>query len=61
MTKYSIYSELYEEGNLPPQEFIEWMQYVIDTETEPEYSKYHKLREYCILEGLCYDVYVGDD
>lgn len=61
MTNFSIYSQLYEEGSLPPQEIIEWMQYVIDTENEPDYSKYQKLREYCILEGLCYDVQIGDD
>ena len=61
MSKFDAYSRLYEEGNLPPQEFIEWMQYLIDCEPEPDYSKHKKLREYCILEGLCYDVNVGDD
>ena len=43
MKKYSIFAELYEEGNLPPQEIIEWVQYLVDTEQEPWYTEYKQL------------------
>ncbi len=61
MKKYSIFAELYEEGNLPPQEIIEWVQYLIDTEQEPWYTEYKQLIDYYVTEGLCYSVNVGDD
>jgi hypothetical protein len=61
VSTFSLYSTLYEEGSLPPQECIEWVQYLIDTEQEPWYTEYKQLREYYIAEGLCYSVNVGDD
>jgi len=61
VSTFSLYSTLYEEGSLPPQECIEWVQYLIDTEQEPWYTEYKQLREYYVAEGLCYSVNVGDD
>ena len=51
MKKYSIFAELYEEGNLPPQEIIEWVQYLVDTEQEPWYTEYKQLIDYYVTEG----------
>lgn len=61
MSTFSLYATLYEEGSLPPQECIEWVQYLVDTEQEPWYTEYKQLRDYYVAEGLCYSVNVGDD
>ena len=58
---FKFFAELYEEGNLPPQEIIEWVQYLVDTEQEPWYTEYKQLIDYYVTEGLCYSVNVGDD
>ena len=45
-----------EAQSLPPSELVEWAQFVLDTEIEPWYTKYHKLLDYCVSEGMCYHV-----
>ena len=59
-TKYKNLLDLYDSGGLPPDEQIELMQFLIDTELREEYHQYSRACEYFILEGLCYDVFVNN-
>ena len=59
-TKYKNLLDLYDSGGLPPDEQIELMQFLIDTELREEYHQYNRVCEYFILEGLCYDVFVNN-
>ena len=59
-TKYKNLLDLYDSGGLPPDEQIELMQFLIDTELREEYHQYSRVCEYFILEGLCYDVFVNN-
>lgn len=48
--------DLYDEGNLPPEEQVNLAQYLIDTDLDDELLQYQQLCDYFIAEGLCYDV-----
>jgi len=48
--------DLYDEGNLPPEEQINLAQYLIDTDLDDDLLQYQQLCDYFIAEGLCYDV-----
>ena len=57
--KYKIYCDLLDEGSLPPNEQIELLQFLLDTE-QINLTKYKQLADYYILEGLLYDVGLAD-
>ena len=59
-TKYKLLLDLYDMGGLPPDEQIDLMQFLIDTELREELHQYAPICEYFILEGLCYDVAIHD-
>jgi len=52
--------DLYDEGQLPPDECIELMQRLIDLDLDDHLIQYQQICDYYIAEGLCYDVVVGD-
>lgn len=54
--KYQMYIDLYDDANLPPDECIELMQFLIDIDHHDRFGKYQQLCDYFIVEGLCYDV-----
>ena len=55
-SKIAIYCDLFDEGNLPPDEQIEMAQFLIDCDLHNELLQYQQLCDYFIAEGLCYDV-----
>ncbi len=55
-SKYAIYLDLLDEGNLPPDEQIDLAQFLIDCGLNNELLQYQQLCDYFIAEGLCYDV-----
>lgn len=48
--------DLYDEGNLPPEEQVNLAQFLIDTDLDDDLLQYQQLCDYFIAEGLCYDV-----
>lgn len=52
--------ELYDEGQLPPAEQIQLAQELIDLDLDDDLRQYQQFCDYCIAEGMCYDVEVGD-
>jgi len=52
--------DLYDEGQLPPDEIIEMVQWMIDLDLDDYLTQYQQLCDYYIAEGLCYDVGVGE-
>ena len=52
--------ELYDEGQLPPAEQIQLAQELIDLDLDDDLGQYQQFCDYCIAEGMCYDVEVGD-
>lgn len=52
--------DLYDEGNLPPDDIIQMAQYLIDLDLDDQLTQYQQLCDYCITEGMCYDVETGD-
>ena len=52
--------ELYDEGQLPPAEQIQLAQELIDLDLDDDRRQYQQFCDYCIAEGMCYDVEVGD-
>jgi len=52
--------DLYDEGQLPPDEQIKLAQSLIDLDLDDYLTQYQQFCDYCIAEGLCYDVEVGD-
>ena len=52
--------DLYDEGQLPPDDIIEMAQQLIDMYLVDYLTQYQQLCDYCIAEGMCYDVEVGD-
>jgi len=52
--------DLYDEGQLPPDEQIKLAQQLIDLDLDDYLTQYQQFCDYCIAEGLCYDVEVGD-
>ena len=52
--------DLYDEGQLPPDEIIEMVQWMIDIDLDDYLTQYQQLCDYYVAEGMCYDVEVGD-
>ncbi len=52
--------ELYDEGQLPPAEQIKLAQELIDLDLDDDLRQYQQFCDYCIAEGMCYDVEVGN-
>ncbi len=52
--------DLYDEGHLPPDEQIKLAQELIDLDLDDYLTQYQQFCDYCIAEGMCYDVEVGD-
>ena len=52
--------DLYDEGQLPPDDIIKMCQQMIDMDLDDYLTQYQQLCDYCIAEGMCYDVEVGD-
>ncbi len=52
--------DLYDGGTLPPDMQIEMAQQMIDMDLDDYLTQYQQLCDYCIAEGMCYDVEVGD-
>ena len=59
-TKYELLLDLYDNGSLPPDEQVELAQFLIDTGLNEQLTQYTQWCDYLILEGLCYDVVVGE-
>ena len=57
--KFKVYCDLLDEGSLPPNEQIELLQFLLDTE-QINLTKYKQLADYYILEGLLYEVGIAD-
>ena len=55
-TKLEVFCDLYDEGQLPPDESVEFAQHLIDTGLNETLLQYQRLCDYYIAEGLCYDV-----
>ncbi len=55
-----ILLDTYEAGGLPPDEIVIMAQWLIDTGLNEELTQYTQLCDYCIMEGMCYDVVIGD-
>ena len=55
-SKIAIYCDLFDEGNLPPDEQIEMAQFLIDCDLHNDLLQYQQLCDYFIAEGMCYDV-----
>ncbi len=52
--------DLYDEGQLPPAEQVKLAQQLIDLDLDDYLTQYQQFCDYCIAEGMCYDVEVGD-
>ena len=52
--------DLYDEGQLPPDEQVKLAQSLIDLDLDDYLTQYQPLCDYFIAEGMCYDVEVGD-
>ena len=50
--------DLYDEGQLPPDDIIEMAQQLIDIDLDDylTLTQYQQFCDYCIAEGMCYDV-----
>ena len=57
--KMRSYYTLIEEQSLPPNEQIELLQFLLDTE-QINLTKYKQLADYYVLEGLLYEVGIAD-
>ncbi len=57
--KLEMLLELYDEGQLPPDEQIQLAQELIDLDLDDDLRQYQQFCDYCIAEGMCYDVDVG--
>ena len=51
-----VYLDLYDGGNLPPDEIGEMCQFLLDTGLNEDLTQYTQLCEYMVLEGVCYEV-----
>ena len=56
--KMRSYYTLIEEQSLPPNEQIELLQFLLDTE-QINLTKYKQLADYYVLEGLLYEVRIS--
>ena len=52
--------ELYDEWQFPPEEQVQLAQELIDLDLDDDLRQYQQFCDYCIAEGMCYDVDVGD-
>lgn len=59
-TRIEVLLDLYDEGHLPPDEQVELAQALIDTDLDDYLTQYQQFCDYCIAEGMCYDVEVGN-
>ena len=60
--RLQVLLDIYDEGNLPPDEQIEMAQFLIDCDLHNELLQYQQFCDYCIAEGLCYEVgYAEED
>ena len=48
--------DLYDEGQLPPDDIIEMAQQLIDMDLDDYLTQYQQLCDYFIAEGMCYEV-----
>ena len=48
------------ERKLPPDEQVQLAQQLIDLDLDDYLTQYQQFCDYCIAEGMCYDVEVGD-
>lgn len=55
-THIEVQLDLYDEGQLPPEEQVQLMQLLIDMDMAHHLTEYQQFCEYCIAEELCYDV-----
>ena len=51
--------DLYDEGQLPPDDIIEMAQQLIDIDLDDYLTQYQQFCDYCIVYGGGYDVEVG--
>ena len=59
--RLQVLLDIYDEGNLPPDEQIEMAQFLIDCDLHNELLQYQQFCDYCIAEGLCYEVGIAED
>lgn len=59
-TRLEMLLDLYDEGQLPPDEIVEMVQWMIDLDLDDCFTQYQQLCDYYIAEGICYDVGVGE-
>ena len=59
--RLQVLLDIYDEGNLPPDEQIEMAQFLIDCDLHNELLQYQQFCDYCIAEGLCYEVGIADE
>ena len=53
--RLQVLLNIYDEGNLPPDEQIEMAQFLIDCDLHNDLLQYQQLCDYFIAEGMCYD------
>ena len=44
-----------------PTDQVDYVQYLLDTDLINDHPEYQKVADYYLMEGLCYQVFVGDD
>ena len=59
--RLQVLLNIYDEGNLPPDEQIEMAQFLIDCDLHNDLLQYQQLCDYYIAEGLCYDVAFSEE
>ena len=59
--RLQVLLDIYDEGNLPPDEQIEMAQFLIDCDLHNDLLQYQQFCDYCIAEGLCYEVGIAED
>lgn len=52
--------DLYDEGHLPPDEQVQLAQTLIDLDLDDDLLQYQPFCDYCIAEGMCYDVHYAE-
>ena len=44
-----------------PTDQVAYVQYLLDTDLINDHPEFRKIADYYLMEGLCYEVFVGDD
>jgi len=44
-----------------PTDQVDYVQYLLDTDLINDHPEFQKVADYYLMEGLCYQVFVGDD